>query len=103
LRNGELLRRAEREFDVFVTMDQRLVALSRHETPLAIVTLRARSNRIEDLQPLVPRLLEALERLSPGDATFIGPELTPQPPPADNPLHTEELASSRPYASRLPR
>ena len=70
-KNGELLRLAAPAFDAFVTMDQglrfqqNLAALTRG-THLGVVVLRARTNRLEDLLPLVPGLLDALGALRPG-------------------------------------
>ena len=66
-RNGELMRLAEPEFDVFVTMDrgieyqQNLVRFN-----LAVILLRAVSNRFVDLLPLVPELMRALQSAAPG-------------------------------------
>jgi predicted nuclease of predicted toxin-antitoxin system len=66
-KNGELLSLAAGEYDAFVTVDagiehqQSLGSLS-----IAVVALRARSNRIEDLRPLMPRLRQALDALRPG-------------------------------------
>jgi predicted nuclease of predicted toxin-antitoxin system len=58
-RNGELLALAVGRFEVFVTADRNL---SYQQDPsafdIAIVLLVARSNRLEDLRALVPRLLE---------------------------------------------
>ena len=68
LTNGELLNRAERVgFGAFVTGDQSLefqqnIAKRR----LAVVVLRAGSNAIEDLAPLVPALLNAIASVQPG-------------------------------------
>ena len=60
-RNGELLALAVGRFEVFVTADRNL---SYQQDPsafdIAIVVLVARSNRLEDLRALVPRLLEVL-------------------------------------------
>jgi hypothetical protein len=59
--NGRLLALAAEQFDAFVTVDrnlsfqQNLVAFS-----IAVLVLRARTNRLADLRPLVPRLLEAI-------------------------------------------
>lgn len=60
--NGALLKQAaEHGFDAFLTPDrgfafqQNLAVL-----PVVVVILRARSNRLEDLRPLVPALLEKL-------------------------------------------
>ena len=68
VKNGDLLRRAAAAgFEAFVTPDQNLEYqqnLSR--VGFAVVVVRARSNRIEDLVPLVPRLLEVLGTAKPG-------------------------------------
>ena len=60
-RNGELLALAVGHFEIFLTADRNLSYqqdLSAFD--LAIVVLVARSNRLEDLRALVPRLLEVL-------------------------------------------
>lgn len=67
-KNGDLLRRADGRIDVFVTMDRKLER--EHDLTVlsfAVVILLARSNRVQHLLPLVPRLLEALQRISPGE------------------------------------
>jgi hypothetical protein len=67
IKNGELLALAEQQFDVFVTVDrnlsfqQNLAALS-----IALVVLHARTNRLADLRPLVPKVLAAIESAIPG-------------------------------------
>jgi hypothetical protein len=67
IKNGELLALAEKKFDVFVTVDrnlsfqQNLAALS-----IAIVVLHAKTNRLADLRPLVPKVLAAIESALPG-------------------------------------
>jgi hypothetical protein len=61
LKNGDLLARGEPEFEAFVTVDRNLPVqqdLSRFS--IAVVVLRARSNRITDLRGLFPQLLAAL-------------------------------------------
>jgi hypothetical protein len=73
LKNGELLSRAQRDFDVFVTVDRNLPSqqdLSRFS--IAVVILRASSNRVDHLRPLVPQLLSALPRAKRGAATWVG-------------------------------
>ena len=67
LKNGQLLKAAETEFDVLVTVDQSI----RHQQNLPAVDLgvlifAAKSNKYADLKPLVPRALEALKSLQPG-------------------------------------
>ena len=59
--NGELLRLAEEEFDAFVTIDQNLqYQQNLQDAEVALVVLECRTNRFEDLLPLVPRLLDVL-------------------------------------------
>lgn len=71
--NGELLRRASGQVDAFITMDrklereQNLTAL-----PFGVVLMVARSNRVQDLQPLVPAVLAALNRIRPGRLEQVG-------------------------------
>ena len=74
IKNGRLLGLAEKEFDVFVTVDRNLS----FQQPLpkfdiAVVVLRAKSNRLADLKPLAPALLAALPLLKPGELRVIGP------------------------------
>jgi predicted nuclease of predicted toxin-antitoxin system len=60
-RNGELLALAVGQFDVFLTADRNLsYQRDISSFDIAIVVLVAGSNRLEDLRPLVPRLLEVL-------------------------------------------
>ena len=67
LKNGELLRRASAEFDVFVTGDQNL-EFQQNTTGLsiAVVVLIAVNSRIETLRSLIPELLKAIESIDPG-------------------------------------
>ena len=73
IKNGELLALAAQQFDVFVTVDrnlsfqQNLTAL-----PIAVIVLRAHTNRLAHLRPLLPALLAALQSPKPGVAQVIG-------------------------------
>jgi len=70
--NGELLQLASFQFDVFVTADQGLQYqqnLSGYD--IAVVTLVARTNRFEDVKPIVPKLLETLPALKPGEVVSL--------------------------------
>lgn len=70
--NGALLRLAEQEFEVFLTADQKLPNQQNLPTfRIAVVVLAAVSNRLRDLEPLVPKALEILAGLRPGTATVI--------------------------------
>ncbi|NOZ40237.1 MAG: hypothetical protein GXP24_08435 [Planctomycetes bacterium] len=71
-KNGELLSLAAAEFDIFVTMDGGIPYqqnLAGHE--LAVIVLQAVSNRLADLLPLVPELLDCLEAARPGVLFYV--------------------------------
>jgi hypothetical protein len=75
LANGELLNRAQHDFDALVTVDRRLPFqqnLSRFS--IAVIVLRVRSNRLEELRRLIPDLLTALANAKPGTVTWVGAE-----------------------------
>jgi hypothetical protein len=75
LTNGELLGRAQQQFDVLVTVDRNLPFqqdLSRFD--IAVIVLRSPSNRLNDLRRLVPQLLAALPIAKRGETTWIGAE-----------------------------
>lgn len=72
--DGSLLRDAEVEFDVLVTVDRNLVHQQNLSgIRLAIVVLVSYSNNIRVLRLLVPELLEALHTILPGQVVHIGP------------------------------
>ncbi len=65
--NGALLRAVSPDHDVFLTRDQGIpFQQNLRRFPLAFVILRARSNKLEDLLPLVPDLLVTLGRIEAG-------------------------------------
>ena len=60
-RNGELLALAASRFDAFLTADRNLSYQQDVSSfDIAVMVLFARGNRLDDLRPLVPRLLEIL-------------------------------------------
>jgi hypothetical protein len=64
IENGELLRLAATQFDAFITADQNLqFQQNLSALPLSVVVIAARTNRIEDLRPLIPELLSRLKSL----------------------------------------
>ena len=71
VKNGALLALASEQFDVFVTVDRNLSFQQNLTTRLAVIVLRAKSNRLDDLRPLVPRLLEAMASAKRGTATIV--------------------------------
>ena len=67
LKNGRLLARAQEEFDVLITMDGAMASQQNlARIRLAIVALRAPSNRLQDTSPLMPKVLALLPTLKPG-------------------------------------
>ena len=73
IENGELLRKAvEIGFDVLVTMDSNMVHQQNiRQNAIAVVALRAQSNRLGDTRPLMPALLALLPNIKPGTVTFL--------------------------------
>jgi hypothetical protein len=73
IKNGELLALAANTFDVFVTVDRNLSFQQNLPAfAIAVVVLRARSNRLADLQLLVPDLLAAIPAAKRGTVTYVG-------------------------------
>ena len=72
--NGELLAAAEKAgFDVLITVDQNLSHQHNvSKRALSIVVLRGRTTNIDDLIPLMPAALAALETLVPGQIVRVG-------------------------------
>lgn len=71
--NGKLLERASGRCDIFVTIDRNI----QHQQnvsrfPFGLLVLRAPSNRMGDLIPLVPTILGALAVLAPGQLRHVG-------------------------------
>ena len=69
-KNGELLKRAEREFDVFVTVDRNLAFQQNiPKFQIAVVLLHASSNRLAALKPLIPVFLDVVPSAPKGQVT----------------------------------
>ena len=72
IRNGDLLALAERELDVFITVDRNLsFQLNLPRFKIAVLILRARTNRLTDLLPLMPKALQLLARPKTGEAVSV--------------------------------
>jgi hypothetical protein len=71
--SGQLLSLAAAEFDVFVTVDRNL-PFQQHlpKFDIAVILLRAKTNRIDDLVLLVPDLVSAIPRAKKDVVTSIG-------------------------------
>ena len=72
IKNGALLTLAEKEFDVFITVDRNLsFQQNLPDFDLAVIVLHATSNRLADLKPLAPKILTTLPTLTKGEAEHI--------------------------------
>ncbi len=72
IKNGELMRLAETEFDVFITVDRNLsFQQNLPKFNIAVLVLRAKSNRLADLQPFAEKLIENLPNVEKGKAEVI--------------------------------
>jgi predicted nuclease of predicted toxin-antitoxin system len=74
LRNGELLlRAAAMGFDVLLTADQNLTYQQNLAgSPLGVVVLMTHSSKLENLLPLVPAILAAVQGIRPGEVRQVG-------------------------------
>ena len=70
--NGDLLAIAEAEFDVLLSTDKG-IKYQQNMTgrTIAVVTLRAKSNAIETLAPIVPQVLALLPTVQPGQVYVV--------------------------------
>ncbi len=73
IQNGELLRKAiAAGFDAILTMDGNMVHQQNIAAyAIAVIALRAKSNRLQDTSPLMPQLLAILPNVKTGTVTFI--------------------------------
>lgn len=74
LQNGRLLEVAQDQFDIFLTSDRNL---SYQQNPsryrIALIVLEAEGTRLDQTLHLMPKVIEALERLRPGTLIVIRP------------------------------
>ncbi len=71
--NGELLALAEQAgFEVFLTLDRGIeYQINLRERRIGVVLIRARTNRLSDLKPLVPEILRAIDSIRPGELILV--------------------------------
>nr|VFJ74082.1 MAG: hypothetical protein BECKFW1821C_GA0114237_105720 [Candidatus Kentron sp. FW] len=70
--NGDLLRRAETHFDVLITIDRNF--MYQQNLPgfeMAVIVLTRGHNKVEDLLPLIPRLLDTIPVIEYGTAIVL--------------------------------
>lgn len=72
LKNGQLLRQAETEFDVFITVDRNLAFQQNlPQFEIAVLVLHTVSNRLKDLKLLMPKILNTLSIINKGEVIVI--------------------------------
>ncbi len=72
LKNGRLLQAASGQYDVLVTVDQNLQYQQNLKTlAVAVVVLKAKRSTYPMLKPLMPQVLEILEKIKPGEIVVV--------------------------------
>src|ERR1051326_6910771 len=72
-KNGELLALAEKQFDVLITVDKNLRYQQRVvNLQIAILVIRARSNRLAYIQPFLMECISALQSITAGQIVEVG-------------------------------
>ena len=72
--NGALLQKAgEQGFDAMVTMDSG-VEYEQHlpTLPIAVIILKSKTNKLDDIRPLLPALMRVLANLEPKTIVRVG-------------------------------
>lgn len=70
--DAELLRLAEIEFDVFITVDRNLPFQQNLAVlDLAVLVLQVPSNRLADISVLIPKILAIVDTAPKGTATVV--------------------------------
>ena len=70
--NGKLLALIVGNYDAFLTIDRNLPAQQNTAAlSFGVIVLRAPSNQLADLRPLVPQILAALTTLQPGTVVTV--------------------------------
>lgn len=73
VKNGELLALASQHFDVFLTVDRNLSFQQNvGSLRIAVVVIRAKTNRLAHLRELLSDILAATQAARPGKVTAVG-------------------------------
>ena len=72
--NGDLLKLMLTErFEALLTVDQHIEFQQNvRASGIGVVVVRARTNRLKELRPLVPQILEALSKVTAGELMRVG-------------------------------
>ena len=73
-RNGELLRlMAAEKFEALLTVDQNIeFQQNLRASGIGVIFMLARTNRVQELRPLVPQLLKMAAKLAAGELARVG-------------------------------
>ena len=72
VKNGALLQRAAKEFDLLLTVDRNLEYQQNFRgVSIAVIVIHAQSNDIDVLRPLMPAVLAAMSNAMPGVVTHV--------------------------------
>lgn len=73
-RNGELLRLMVTEnFEALLTVDQNIEFQQNvRASGIGVIVVLARTNRVQELRPLVPQILRAIGKLTAGELVRVG-------------------------------
>lgn len=73
-RNGELLQlMVAAHFQALLTVDQNIeFQQNLRASGIGVVVVLAKTNRVKELRPLVPQILEALDRIKAGELIRVG-------------------------------
>ena len=72
IKNGRLLNLAAEYFEVFITADRNLSFQQNPATSeIAVIVLGARSNRLQSLLPLVPKVLRVMGEIRRGETRVV--------------------------------
>jgi hypothetical protein len=71
--NGDLLKRIEPEFDIFITMDSNIIHQQNVEgLRVSLIILHGPNSRYETLQPLLAQIQNAIANAKPGFVVHLG-------------------------------
>lgn len=72
IKNGELLSRAQSQFDAFVTVDRNLAFQQNiPQFTIAVIVLQAPTSRLKDLRSLLPKLQQTLLAAPKGEVSQV--------------------------------
>jgi hypothetical protein len=72
LKNGQLLQAATDQYDALVTVDQNIQYQQNLKTfAIAIIVLKAKRSTYPMLKPLMPQVLDTLEKIKPGEIIVV--------------------------------